>query len=228
MSPPVPHVQVGVDVADDLTMKMSVYQFFEKLGNAIVNRWIPSGCVFIFTMMLAYILPKLLATIVYKFLGTEHYAKVAAALFRIFLVLFGLYCTFELLTMDLLTFALTFGISGLGVNLALVNPLGEIFSGILIRMQGNVKEGDVIKIGPYEGVVAKIGVFKTIIINGQSKAQYKLSNRTVDGDITVLTGTQANSLKLKKEDAEFYVDMTLRQKDNFNLEQYFGAASTSH
>ena len=214
-------VQVGIDVADDLLGPMSVYGFFTKLGHAIVNRWIPASFVFLFTMMIAYILPKGLATIIYRFTGREHYAKLIAAFLRMFLVLFSLYCTFEVLTMDLLTFALTFGISGIGVNLVLVAPLGDICYGVLIRLFDTIKVGQAIKIDGCEGIVHKLDTFNVIIVNKQLKEVYTIPNRTVGGSvITRLLGPKVETYKLDAQTFEEMKPALVKDRAAFNVYQY--------
>ncbi len=55
----------------------------------------------------------------------------------------------------------SFGIAGLAVSLALKDALANVFSGIIIMIDGGIKVGDRIKINDLDGFVEKIGLRST-------------------------------------------------------------------
>ncbi len=82
---------------------------------------------------------------------------------KIIIVLIGIMVALSILGVDLSGILLAAGFAGIVVGLAAQQTLGQFFSGLLLLLEGRIKNGELIKIGDDWGVVESIGLFSTQI-----------------------------------------------------------------
>lgn len=82
---------------------------------------------------------------------------------KIIIILVGVMTALSILGVDLSGILLAAGFAGIVVGLAAQQTLGQFFSGLLLLLEGRIRNGEFIKIGDEWGVVESIGMFSTQI-----------------------------------------------------------------
>ena len=82
---------------------------------------------------------------------------------KIIIILIGVMVALSILGVDLSGILLAAGFAGIVVGLAAQQTLGQFFSGLLLLLEGRIKNGELIKIGDDWGTVESIGLFSTQI-----------------------------------------------------------------
>jgi len=82
---------------------------------------------------------------------------------KIIIILIGVMVALSILGVDLSGILLAAGFAGIVVGLAAQQTLGQFFSGLLLLLEGRIKNGELIKIGDDWGIVESIGLFSTQI-----------------------------------------------------------------
>ncbi|MCX8198770.1 MAG: mechanosensitive ion channel family protein [Sulfolobales archaeon] len=82
---------------------------------------------------------------------------------RILFTVIGLLASLSIIGIDLTGILVAAGFAGIVVGLALQQTLSQVFSGLLLLIEGRVKVGDAIRIGDDWGLVESIGIASTQI-----------------------------------------------------------------
>lgn len=182
-----------------IPMRVTVYMFFEMLGETIVHEWLPAAAVLIITLVIAWLVPNAISTVITRLGIRPHYVKLISTLIHFGLIVFSLYCTLHVLGFNLLEVLLTFGISSLGFSIALSPILSDYFAGIQIELYDIVEPRSVIQIGGIQGLVIETGRVNVVLYNAESDRFYVVPNRTViSTEITYLPRAEAEKVAGKQ------------------------------
>lgn len=210
--------------SDESGMRITIYMFFHNLGQTIIYEWLPGVAVFVLLMVVAWVIPKAIATIIRRIGIRPHYVKLFATLLHFALIVFALYCTLKILGFDLLEVLLTFGISSLGVSIALAPILGDYFAGIQIELYDIIEPNAVIMITGLKGIVKETGPVNIVLYNAESDTFHTIPNRTVISvEITHLAREEAAKIAGKPLTKNSYDSVRYKhRRDMFNASDMLG------
>ena len=162
--------------------------FWDTIGDPFVELWRkmtdygPKWLVALVIMIIAYLLSRLIKSVVQKAVGrvsTEGYINILLARGASAVVLgIGVLLALSEIGMSLSGALAAVGLASVGIGFALKDVLGNLFAGITLLIQHPFTIGDQVEIGGQEGVVENVRVRDTQILTYSGERVY-IPNQTV-------------------------------------------------
>lgn len=156
--------------------RLSVFQFFDKAGSAIVYQILPALGVIAITHILQWTFANVIAGICVRYGIAYHYAHNNAEIVRLITIAFGIFYTLIALGFDPTDVLLPLGVASLAFGYA----AGPIFQNYFIGLIGSLFDfariGLAFEVNGRRGILTHVGVLTFTLTNDSLGEEYLLPN----------------------------------------------------
>ena len=188
------------------------YFFDEALPTSLV--WLT---IFFFFLFLAYLVPRLCASVCLRCVAARHWVLFWQHLFTIAIITYGLWLAFAAIGVDAANLALTFGIIGLALSQGASAVIGNAISALAMQLDAELSVGYTLDVGGIRGRIVSMDLRQITLIpddgeGGRIYVPNEILSRTIHRVYAPRVAKRSSSAgaKAKSGDGESVSEKMLR------------------